>query len=199
MHVPNHLQLTVIFKHVLLQTLPKILDKLAPAFTMSSCSFLVEKSRASTARVVVWREMGVSRSYTMESSYCGCSQGPYQVCDAAGTRASWPAATPSPGGCLAHSLVFGRTSLVTAFMGSTLVHVDSGGRLCSPSDFPCPRPAQGAPLGPAAPAFTELPPGPVMCWEHFTTGRRTSPQCVAPGVGRCTDVVEGGVWCFCVV
>ncbi|XP_040113075.1 cytosolic carboxypeptidase 4-like [Oryx dammah] len=60
------------------RTLPKILDKLAPAFTMSSCSFLVEKSRASTARVVVWREMGVSRSYTMESSYCGCNQGPYQ-------------------------------------------------------------------------------------------------------------------------
>ncbi|XP_045757650.2 cytosolic carboxypeptidase 4 [Mirounga angustirostris] len=60
------------------RTLPKILDKLAPAFTMSSCSFLVEKSRASTARVVVWREMGVSRSYTMETSYCGCNQGPYQ-------------------------------------------------------------------------------------------------------------------------
>ncbi|XP_051004697.1 cytosolic carboxypeptidase 4 [Acomys russatus] len=58
--------------------LPKILDKLAPAFTMNSCSFLVEKSRASTARVVMWREMGVSRSYTMESSYCGCNQGPYQ-------------------------------------------------------------------------------------------------------------------------
>ena len=51
---------------------------------MSSCSFLVEKSRASTARVVVWREMGVSRSYTMESSYCGCNQGPYQVCEAVG-------------------------------------------------------------------------------------------------------------------
>lgn len=48
---------------------------------MSSCSFLVEKSRASTARVVVWREMGVSKSYTMESSYCGCNQGPYQVCE----------------------------------------------------------------------------------------------------------------------
>ncbi|XP_037688917.1 cytosolic carboxypeptidase 4 [Choloepus didactylus] len=60
------------------RSLPKILDKLAPAFTMGSCSFLVEKSRASTARVVVWREMGVSRSYTMESSYCGCNQGPYQ-------------------------------------------------------------------------------------------------------------------------
>lgn len=51
---------------------------------MSSCSFVVEKSRASTARVVVWREVGVSRSYTMESSYCGCNQGPYKVGEAAG-------------------------------------------------------------------------------------------------------------------
>ncbi|XP_013368108.1 PREDICTED: cytosolic carboxypeptidase 4 isoform X2 [Chinchilla lanigera] len=69
---------SALLEDVSYRTLPKILDKLAPAFTMSSCSFLVEKSRASTARVVVWREMGVSRSYTMESSYCGCNQGPYK-------------------------------------------------------------------------------------------------------------------------
>ncbi|XP_076980252.1 cytosolic carboxypeptidase 4 isoform X2 [Tamandua tetradactyla] len=69
---------STILEDVSYRSLPKILDKLAPAFTMGSCSFLVEKSRASTARVVVWREMGVSRSYTMESSYCGCNQGPYQ-------------------------------------------------------------------------------------------------------------------------
>lgn len=61
------------------QTLPKILDKVAPAFVMNSCSFLVEKSRASTARVVVWKEMGVLRSYTMESTYCSCSHGLYRV------------------------------------------------------------------------------------------------------------------------
>lgn len=69
---------SALLEDVSYRTLPKILDKLAPAFTMNSCSFLVEKSRASTARVVAWREMGVSRSYTMESSYCGCNQGPYQ-------------------------------------------------------------------------------------------------------------------------
>ncbi|XP_062945401.1 cytosolic carboxypeptidase 4 isoform X2 [Cynocephalus volans] len=69
---------STLLEDVSYRTLPKILDKLAPAFTMSSCSFLVEKSRAATARVVVWREVGVSRSYTMESSYCGCNQGPYQ-------------------------------------------------------------------------------------------------------------------------
>lgn len=52
---------------------------MAPAFVMNSCSFLVEKSRASTARVVVWKEMGVLRSYTMESTYCSCSHGLYRV------------------------------------------------------------------------------------------------------------------------
>uniref|UniRef100_A0ACB8ERR1 Cytosolic carboxypeptidase 1 n=1 Tax=Sphaerodactylus townsendi TaxID=933632 RepID=A0ACB8ERR1_9SAUR len=41
---------------------------------MSSCSFVVEKSKESTARVVVWREIGVQRSYTMESTLCGCDQ-----------------------------------------------------------------------------------------------------------------------------
>ncbi|NWR69721.1 CBPC4 carboxypeptidase, partial [Centropus unirufus] len=69
----------VITEDVGYRTLPKILDRVAPAFVMNSCSFLVEKSRASTARVVVWREMGVLRSYTMESTYCGCSHGLYKV------------------------------------------------------------------------------------------------------------------------
>ncbi|NWR58333.1 CBPC4 carboxypeptidase, partial [Bucorvus abyssinicus] len=69
----------VITEDVGYRTLPKILDKVAPAFVMSSCSFLVEKSRESTARVVVWKEMGVLRSYTMESTYCSCSHGLYKV------------------------------------------------------------------------------------------------------------------------
>jgi len=37
----------------------------------------------STARVVVWKEIGVTRSYTMESTYCGCDQGQFrgkQIC-----------------------------------------------------------------------------------------------------------------------
>ncbi|NXP08658.1 CBPC4 carboxypeptidase, partial [Thinocorus orbignyianus] len=69
----------VITEDVSYRTLPKILDRVAPAFVMNSCSFLVEKSRESTARVVVWKEMGVLRSYTMESTYCGCSHGLYKV------------------------------------------------------------------------------------------------------------------------
>ncbi|XP_067873731.1 cytosolic carboxypeptidase 4 [Heterodontus francisci] len=59
------------------RTIPKVLDKICPAFAINRCCFLVQKSRESTARVVVWREIGVLRSYTMESTYCGCDQGKY--------------------------------------------------------------------------------------------------------------------------
>uniref|UniRef100_A0AAQ6IKH3 tubulin-glutamate carboxypeptidase n=1 Tax=Anabas testudineus TaxID=64144 RepID=A0AAQ6IKH3_ANATE len=62
------------------RTLAKALDRIAPAFSFNSCNYLVEKSRSSTARVVVWREIGVLRSYTMESTYNGCDQGIYKVC-----------------------------------------------------------------------------------------------------------------------
>ncbi|XP_069737320.1 cytosolic carboxypeptidase 1 [Phaenicophaeus curvirostris] len=60
------------------RVLPKILSQTAPAFCMGSCSFVVEKSKESTARVVVWREIGVQRSYTMESTLCGCDRGKYK-------------------------------------------------------------------------------------------------------------------------
>lgn len=58
---------------------------------MGSCSFIVERSKESTARVVVWREIGVQRSYTMESTLCGCDQGKYKVsvdCEQAATLKS---------------------------------------------------------------------------------------------------------------
>lgn len=60
------------------RTLPRVLHNIAPAFSLGSCSFIVEQSKESTARVVVWKEIGVVRSYTMESTYSGCDQGPYK-------------------------------------------------------------------------------------------------------------------------
>lgn len=42
-------------------------------------SFAVEKSKESIARVVVWRKTEAQRSYTMESTLCGCDQGKYKV------------------------------------------------------------------------------------------------------------------------
>lgn len=60
------------------RVLPEILHQTAAAFSLENCSFVVEKSKETTARVVVWRQIRVVRSYTMESSYCGCDQGPYR-------------------------------------------------------------------------------------------------------------------------
>ncbi|GAB6027774.1 Cytosolic carboxypeptidase 1, variant 2 [Chamberlinius hualienensis] len=60
------------------EILPKLLYQLAPAFSLSNCCFTVEQNRETTARVTLWREFGIKFSYTMESSYCGCDQGPYK-------------------------------------------------------------------------------------------------------------------------
>ncbi|XP_033221250.1 cytosolic carboxypeptidase 4-like isoform X2 [Belonocnema kinseyi] len=56
--------------------LPYLMQKTSPAFALPLCSFKVERHKESTARVAIWRQLGVSRSYTMESSFCGCDQGP---------------------------------------------------------------------------------------------------------------------------
>lgn len=52
------------------QELPLVLSKTTPLFGLHNCTFNVDKSKEATGRVVVWR-MGVERSYTMESTYCG--------------------------------------------------------------------------------------------------------------------------------
>lgn len=78
-HLHTNTPTSQTFSYVFFQTLPKILSQIAPAFSMASCSFVVERSKESTARVVVWREIGVQRSYTMESTLCGCDQGKYKV------------------------------------------------------------------------------------------------------------------------
>ena len=54
---------------------------MAPAFSIQNCSYMVEKAKEPSARVVVWRQIRVVKSYTMESTYCGCDQGPYRVSD----------------------------------------------------------------------------------------------------------------------
>ncbi|XP_074098473.1 cytosolic carboxypeptidase 1 isoform X4 [Cotesia typhae] len=56
--------------------LPRLMQKTSPAFALPLCSFKVERNKESTARVAIWRQLGVARSYTMESSFCGCDQGP---------------------------------------------------------------------------------------------------------------------------
>ena len=50
---------------------PRILSQLSPFVNYSQCSFKVHKSKSSTARVVIWRELGLTAAYTLESSFYG--------------------------------------------------------------------------------------------------------------------------------
>ena len=36
----------------------------------------MQKSKANCARVAVWRDLGITNSYTLEASFCGADQGP---------------------------------------------------------------------------------------------------------------------------
>uniref|UniRef100_A0A8C0F640 Peptidase M14 domain-containing protein n=1 Tax=Bubo bubo TaxID=30461 RepID=A0A8C0F640_BUBBB len=54
---------------------PLMLSKNAPdKFSFPSCKFKVQKSKAGTGRVVMWR-MGVSNSYTLEAAFGGSTLG----------------------------------------------------------------------------------------------------------------------------
>eukprot|EP00747_Dinoflagellata_sp_TGD_P064225 gnl/TRDRNA2_/TRDRNA2_153809_c1_seq1.p1 gnl/TRDRNA2_/TRDRNA2_153809_c1~~gnl/TRDRNA2_/TRDRNA2_153809_c1_seq1.p1 ORF type:complete len:878 (-),score=143.06 gnl/TRDRNA2_/TRDRNA2_153809_c1_seq1:50-2368(-) len=76
---------------------PRLLSKSSDCFNFNDCCFKVQKGKESTARVVVYREMDVINSFTLEASFCGADFGPladqhftrrhfeemgYMVCDA---------------------------------------------------------------------------------------------------------------------
>ncbi|KAL4106389.1 hypothetical protein PRIC1_004440 [Phytophthora ramorum] len=50
---------------------PMIVARHAPCFSFANCDFSMHKSKATTARVVVHQELGVTNSYTLEASFCG--------------------------------------------------------------------------------------------------------------------------------
>ena len=61
------------------KTFPLLLSSFSPIFDINSCRLAVESSKDGTARVVMWREMGVINSFTLESSYCGGDRGEKKV------------------------------------------------------------------------------------------------------------------------
>ena len=46
-------------------------------FGFEDCSFVVQKSKESTSRVVMWREFSLVNSFTLEASFMGPNQGIY--------------------------------------------------------------------------------------------------------------------------
>eukprot|EP01022_Parablepharisma_sp_SALTPOND_P018752 TRINITY_DN310_c0_g2_i1.p1 TRINITY_DN310_c0_g2~~TRINITY_DN310_c0_g2_i1.p1 ORF type:complete len:1282 (-),score=157.74 TRINITY_DN310_c0_g2_i1:3773-7618(-) len=55
--------------------LPRIIATKTPMFSYNDCKFRVEGSKQRTARVVVWKEFGVTNSFTLESSFFGYLRG----------------------------------------------------------------------------------------------------------------------------
>ncbi|VVC26854.1 Hypothetical protein CINCED_3A014064 [Cinara cedri] len=58
--------------------LPILMQNCCPTFSLSQCKYKIERNRETTARITVWRCYGVKRSYTLETSYCGCDEGLYK-------------------------------------------------------------------------------------------------------------------------
>ena len=56
---------------------PYIMNKLCPFFSFKCSKFGVQKSKESTARITMWRELKIPCVYTMEASFCGPSEGEF--------------------------------------------------------------------------------------------------------------------------
>ena len=57
-----------------------LMHKNSDHFNLHDCSFIVQKCKESTARVVMWREFGLINSFTLECSFCGPTGGVYMDC-----------------------------------------------------------------------------------------------------------------------
>jgi hypothetical protein len=55
--------------------LPRIIARLTPHFNIRDCRFRIDSSKLGTARVIVWKEFGVTNSFTLENSFFGSEIG----------------------------------------------------------------------------------------------------------------------------
>ncbi|PIO60376.1 hypothetical protein TELCIR_18127 [Teladorsagia circumcincta] len=58
--------------------LPEVLEQSSSAFSFDLCQFGITRGKESSARVTVWRQFGVTRAYTMESTFSGFETGAYK-------------------------------------------------------------------------------------------------------------------------
>ncbi|KAJ3125319.1 Cytosolic carboxypeptidase 1 [Nowakowskiella sp. JEL0407] len=65
---------------------PQLISDICPLFDYSKCRYNIEKSKETTARVIICKELCVLNSFTLESTYCGGDFGikkglQYQISD----------------------------------------------------------------------------------------------------------------------
>ncbi|KAM3722007.1 Cytosolic carboxypeptidase [Dirofilaria immitis] len=56
-------------------SLPLLLQQTCDYFSLSNCRFNITKTKESSGRITLWRQFGITRSYTLESTYCGFNCG----------------------------------------------------------------------------------------------------------------------------
>lgn len=54
---------------------PRLLWKISQNFSFRDCNFAMQQSKMSTARIVVFKEFGLTNSFTLEASFCGADFG----------------------------------------------------------------------------------------------------------------------------
>jgi len=57
---------------------PIIMNKNCDVFSLKDCSWAIPKDRENCARVIVWKELGLVNSFTLEISYLGAGAGKYE-------------------------------------------------------------------------------------------------------------------------
>ena len=60
------------------EVFPKLLETNSELFSFVDCEFGIQKSKESTARIVIYKEFGIVNTYTIESSFCGADIGKYR-------------------------------------------------------------------------------------------------------------------------
>lgn len=57
--------------NMIIRSNPVGADKMVPVFNIKHCKFALEKDKENTARVVIFKEIGILCSYTLESTFYG--------------------------------------------------------------------------------------------------------------------------------
>jgi hypothetical protein len=57
--------------NMVIRTVPAAIDRLIPIFNIRECKFALEREKENTARIVLYRELGILSSYTFEVTFFG--------------------------------------------------------------------------------------------------------------------------------
>ena len=57
--------------NMVIKACPAGVDRMIPVFNLRECKFAIEKDKENTARVVIYKELGILASFTLESTFYG--------------------------------------------------------------------------------------------------------------------------------